>query len=180
MIAQKQESSMTGAEKDHCQTYQTKEELVASQTVDSDLTLGENERRDFQRVMVKSATLETGSAKVRCHLSLHQSALLVKVDAHEQMMVQEQKVSGIADLRQPHGVRVVLKDLKMDQDHQDESFKNVRLSSEPQLQLSRTINGAPRCDLTPLQLNRRFHLVTAARLHPHQPQPMLFQLADPS
>ena len=181
MAAQRLERSPTGAERVRCQICQEEEALDANLIEVLDLIMvEESERNVFRRAMERSAISETGSAKDPCLQLLSKSEAHEKEDVLEQMMVQEQMDSEIANHPQLHGVKVALKARKMDPDLRDESFKSVQLSSGLLLLRNRTINGAPRCDQIPLPPSHLYHLVMAVK----HPLPLLllglYQSVDPS
>jgi hypothetical protein len=135
---------MTGAERGLCQICPHEVVLDGNQTADSDLILAVSVRSDSQKAMVKFVISPIGSVGARCLPLLNPSVHHERVVAQEQMMDLEERDLGIVDLHLLRGVRAVLKDRKMDPDHQDAISRNVQLSSGlPQLQ-SKTTNGGPR------------------------------------
>jgi hypothetical protein len=135
---------MTGAERALCQICQREVVLDGNQTADSDLILAVSVRSDSQKAMAKFVISPIGSVGARCLPLLSPSVHRERVVAQEQMMDLEGRGLGIVDHHLPRGVRVVLKDRKMDPDHQDAISRNVQLSSGlPQL-LSKTTNAGPR------------------------------------
>jgi hypothetical protein len=135
---------MIGAERGLCQICRREVALDGNQTVDSDLTLAVSVKSDSQKVMARSVISPIGSVGAHCLPLLSPIVHHERVVAQEQMMDLEARDSGIVDLHLLHGVRVVLKDRRMGQDHQDAISRNVQLPNGlPQL-LSKTTNGGPR------------------------------------
>jgi len=166
------ERSAIGAERGHCQIYQVEQET--EEVIDVDLTVAlaervESARNDSQKAMERFAISVTGRERDRFLLFLNPSVLPGKVDDHEQTMAQDLKDSETASNRQLHGVNVD-KTHRRARDHQDASSRNDQLLSVPQLLLSRTTNGVPRCDLMHHLPNHRSHPAMAAKpLHPQLP-----------
>lgn len=179
------ESLVIGVERDPFQTYQAEEENAVYQTVEgSDPTLVESAKtavNRMQKAMEKLETLATGSEEVLCLLYLSKSVGPETVDAREQMTDQREKVSVIADHPQPHGVKVDHKDRKMaDRAHQGENSKiDLLLIGRLQL-LSKTANGAPRCDLMHQPPSLQSHPAMEARLLHLQLSLQQHQQPDPS
>lgn len=160
---------MTGAEKAHCQIYQDEVIAVHRTGEDSDQTSGvESAGSDAsfnQKAMERRATSETGSVKARFHLFHSRSEVHEMEVVREQMMGQREMVSEIAERHQLHGVKGDHKVRKMAaRDLRDVSSKNDLLLSEPPLLLSKTTNGAQRCDPTQLLLNLPSHPAMVVKL----------------
>jgi len=185
-IAQTHERLPIGAERDH---YQICQAVVVTTVVDLNVVVldpilvesVESARSVFPRVMERSATSETGIAKVHCHHWRNLSEVQEREVAHEQTMDQDLRASGIAELRLlPSGVRVVDKGRKMDPDHQEGSSKNDQSLREPLLLPNRITNGAQRCDQMLQHQSPQSHPEMEARLHHLLLLAMLFQLVAPS
>lgn len=177
------ESSVTGAEKVHCPTYQAEATAALQTREDLDPTSEENVEsvESFnQRVTERFATSEIGSAKALFHLFLNKSEVHEMEVVHEQMMAQEQRGSEIANRLQPHGVKDDRRARRMAaRDHHDVTSRSGLLLNVPLRLLSRIINGAQKCDPMLLLANLRSHPATVAPLLHLRPR-LLFQQAGPN
>lgn len=146
--AQMSESSVTGAERAHCQSCQTEEVTAVCQTgedLDKTLENVESAVSSSQKVMAKFATSATGSVRDHYHLFLSRIGHHEMEVVHEQMMAQKERVSEIANHRQLRGVKADHKAHKTaDRDHQDVNSRSDLLSSVLLLLLSRITNGVQR------------------------------------
>lgn len=162
------EKSATGAEKAHFRIYlveaTTDEDLIGEDLAGTMLV--EIARNAIPREMEKFETSVIGSEKDLFRLLHSQNEHHERAVAQERMTAPDQKASAIVDHPLPLGANVH-RALKMAHDHPDASSKSDRSLSVPLPRLSRTTNGAPRCDLMPLPQLRslRYLPAMAVKLH---------------
>lgn len=115
MVAQRQEKSQTGLERDLCQIYQAVEAAIvralAEEAVDLVETLEGSEGSEHLMQVLKATerceTLEIGNAEVLCLQCHNRTERLAMVAVHEPTMVPRVRASETVDRLQPLGVRDV-------------------------------------------------------------------------